>query len=526
MSIATVRKLFSTHKGNEKKILKLMNFAFDFIDKKKKFCYISPSRQKPDYETIVEGSVFPEKGLGEEKTIRKLLKNYSSVVNVAHPRTQVNVNPPPTDVSIVASALGAKYNENAVWDFIGKSSAISEVMAIGMVSDLIGYNRKKAGGVFTFGGSASNIYAGKIGIAKVAPKSGSDGLNGKKIYFICSASAHYSIQTAASWLGIGLKNVISIPCNENNEMDLSLLEKQLRFIKKQRGKLACVYATIGTTDAFGVDPVLKIRRLLQKHKMNTHIHADAVIGWTYLNFNGYDFSLIKDSFIRREIKEAYMKIKQVKHADSIGIDFHKTGWANYITSCFVVKQKKDFNLIMRDKETTPYLFHGHGYHPGLFTLECSRPNYAQKALVNIWALGKEGYRDLIIHLFTLREYFRSRLTEEGIIVLNPKNHFFVTDFRVYPFPVDSDYFEKEISGEVSSSKVKLVNEYNRRVIKALLSRSLARESSIFSSTEHFLETSRGQRIVCLKSYPMSPFTEKTDMEKALNDLLSVVPLKG
>jgi glutamate/tyrosine decarboxylase-like PLP-dependent enzyme len=70
----------------------------------------------------------------------------------------------------------------------------------------------------------------------------------------------------------------------------------------------------------------------------------------------------------------------------------------------------------------PYLYHGAGYQPGIFTLESSRPNYALKALTNILLLGKEGYEIIITHLLTVSDYLRAQIdASPDIVVLNRHN---------------------------------------------------------------------------------------------------------
>ena len=59
-------------------------------------------------------------------------------------------------------------------------------------------------------------------------------------------------------------------------------------------------------------------------------------------------------------------------ADSIGVDFHKTGFAPYVSSLFLVRDKADLALISRSAAAMPYLFKSGDYHPGQFTLETSR----------------------------------------------------------------------------------------------------------------------------------------------------------
>ena len=51
-------------------------------------------------------------------------------------------------------------------------------------------------------------------------------------------------------------------------------------------------------------------------------------------------------------------------ADSIGIDFHKTGYTPYISSLVLVRDAGEFDLIARGHEVMPYLYQSGEHHPG------------------------------------------------------------------------------------------------------------------------------------------------------------------
>ncbi len=73
-------------------------------------------------------------------------------------------------------------------------------------------------------------------------------------------------------------------------------------------KIAAIIATMGTTDSFGLDDLQAIPAL-----------RDAL-------------------------------------ADSVDVDFHKTGFAPYISSLVLVKDRADLQRVARDPEQMPYLY--------------------------------------------------------------------------------------------------------------------------------------------------------------------------
>ena len=65
-------------------------------------------------------------------------------------------------------------------------------------------------------------------------------------------------------------------------------------------------------------------------------------------------------FRRRTIRAlagASRRIRHLPEADSIGVDFHKTGFAPYISSLVLVKNFEDLRLVTRSTEQMPYLYH-------------------------------------------------------------------------------------------------------------------------------------------------------------------------
>src|SRR5262249_54014255 len=156
-----------------------------------------------------------------------------------------------------------------------------------------------------------------------------------------SEAAHYCKYNIAGWLGLGTNQFVSIPCDHANEMDMAVLEARLREVLQQGGKVAAIIATLGSTDAFGLDDLEKIAalrdRLVDEFQLpyRPHIHADAVIGWAWSVFNDYDIEANGLGFRRRTVRAiagAKRRMCHLRLADTIGIDYHKTGFTPYVAS--------------------------------------------------------------------------------------------------------------------------------------------------------------------------------------------------
>ncbi len=184
-------------------------------------------------------------------------------------------------------------------------------------------------------------------------------------------------------------------------------------------KIAAIVATMGSTDAFGIDDLRAIdelrRRLVDEFSLPylPHLHADAVIGWAWSVFNDYDFQANPLQFRGRTVRALAAAQHDIGHlhlADSIGLDFHKTGYTPYNSSLVLFRDLRDFSLIARSRETMPYLYQSGEHHPGMYTLETSRSaSGPMAALANMLFLGKEGYRTLLGHAVEMAEVLRERI---------------------------------------------------------------------------------------------------------------------
>ncbi|MDD1617332.1 MAG: pyridoxal-dependent decarboxylase domain-containing protein, partial [Methylococcaceae bacterium NSP1-2] len=439
-------------------------------------------------------ATFPEQTRSIEEMTAMIASYCQGMMIWSHPNAQVNVIPPPTISSITAFIAAAMYNPNIITDDYSARFAEAEIRAVAMLSDLVGYDSQQSGGLFTFGGTGTIMYGCKLGIEKALHGQGMQEGVREDLKIFSSNVSHYSRLNVAAWLGVGTKNMIAITSTANNEMSLSALEDALRATLDKGEKVAAIIATLGTTDAFGLDDlaaIVQLRdQLVSEYQLDysPHVHADAVIGWAWAVFRDYDFQDNPLGFHARTLRslmDSLERIDGLHKADSIGIDFHKTGYAPYISSVFLLKNRNDFALLSRVPEQMPYLYQIGHYHPGIYTLECSRAgSSALAALASMQLLGKQGYRVLIGHTIEMAEMLRERLERhECIRVLNDYNYGPVTLFRVYPPEVDADEaFHRELNDPSYSEQLSAHNDYNRKLFDVIHARVMQGEGVMLSWT--------------------------------------------
>lgn len=449
-----------------------------------------------------------------------------------HPCVQQNVVPPATIASLIGALLAGLVNPNMSWDEYAQGLAVAEVETCAIAAELVGYDPEKAGGVFTFGGTGTTLYAVRAALTACIPDSMRKGVH-QNVRLIGSDQGHYCRHTVASWLGLGADQVLTIPTRSDNSMDLRVLEREWRAALAEGVQVVAVIATMGTTDSFGIDDLESIvalrNELVQEFELDylPHIHADAVIGWAWSAFRGYSYEQNPLGFrprTLRAIAAAMRKLNALGLADSVGLDFHKTGFAPYISSAVLFKDKAKLHSLSRDVESMPYLYHFGQYKPGIYTLETSRSaTGVMAALANFKLLGRRGFQLLLGHLIEMTQLLREYLEGHACsTVLNRDNVGPVTLFRVYPEDVDTFAIkEREENDPAAAELVRRHNSFNRQVSELLHERAMEGNGILLSMTECYRPTASGEPLLALKSYMMSPFIEEKHVKQVFDTVLCV-----
>ena len=426
--------------------------------------------------------------------------------------------------------LASTYNPNLVSDESGRGFSAAEVRATAMAAQLVGYDPARSGGVFTFGGTGGMLYGVKVGLEKALPGCLAAGLREPAVV-LASNHSHACTRNVSAWLGIGQDNVILVPTAADHSIELARLAAAARQALEDGKRIAAFVATMGSTDAFGIDDLAAIHalrdELVREFSLDyaPHIHADAVIGWAWSVFNDYDFLMNQLGFRGRTVRalaKAHHTIRHLALADSIGIDFHKTGFAPYISSLVIFADRKDLDRILRPRESLPYLFQSGAHHPGLFTLETSRSATGpMAALANLLLFGKEGFRTLLGHIVEMAEVLREAIVAHpDLTVLNEENVGPVTLFRVYPHGTDTFTIkDRERSEAGFQEQLVALNRYNRHVFERVHAEALSGHGIVISMTDAYSTSDFGTPIAALKSYVLSPFTDHERMDDVITHVI-------
>ena len=455
--------------------------------------------------------------------------------NWRSPRLNLNIGSP---VNIVASAvysLSLDTNILAVNKGLAGQALIAEEIVTNILGNLI--DQKNTRGLFTYGGSGTNLYGIKLGIHKAIPESNKTGIT-EKIKILIAEDSHYAQVYSADWLGVGTDNVIKISAKENRTSSLKNAEELLRTYLDKNIKIGAILLNGGTSYRHTIDEIKKFVQLRDKLvkeynlKYSPHIHVDAVIGWMWLFFKGYDFREnplnIKEGILKT-IEHQYNRISELKYADSWGVDFHKgVGGCPVDSSAFIFNNAEDMEFFSKEGNPAQGLFGLHQITERFnaksavnYTLENSRSaGPFLSALASIHTMGMNGFRTYLAKLVENVYYIHKLVKDkEDIEVKDPYRCGFVVMIRLYP----PELANNEVKTLEPDDKqiVRRINEYNREFYnwdkRTRMSKNISPE---YSYSNYSYKFPCGEGMHTLKIYPVSPHVNPLHTEELINTIVS------
>ncbi|WP_329117608.1 pyridoxal phosphate-dependent decarboxylase family protein [Streptomyces sp. NBC_01465] len=229
-----------------------------------------------------------------------------------HPRYLAHLNCPVVIPAVTAEAVLSAVNSSLdTWDQSAGGTLI-ERRLIDWTAGRIGYGPTTADGVFTSGGSQSNLQALLLAREEAKAQHPSD------LRVFTSECSHFSVQKSAKLLGLPPESVVSIPVDHNKRMQTVALARALERCADEGAIPMAVVATAGTTDFGSIDPLPEIAALCAQYE--TWMHVDAAYGCGLLV-----------SPTRRHLLDG------IEHADSVTVDYHKSFFQPVSSSALLVR---------------------------------------------------------------------------------------------------------------------------------------------------------------------------------------------
>ena len=381
-------------------IIRTAEAIADSLCDTKAYAGLSPEDLK---KAVHVENLLPDNGEGFDNVLdalkRQILPNFlrtSSTDYMAH------LHSPALLESIAAELIIAAFNQSMdSWDQAPVATEV-ELEVIQKLCSLYGYD-EKSDGVFTSGGSQSNISA--LLFARdwyCKNKLGYDvkkhGLpeNYRKLRIYTSEISHFSMEKGAHLLGLGYDAVVKVPVDDKQKIDACALEKLIGQDLENGNLPFCVVATIGTTDYGSIDPMSEISSVCQKYGL--WLHADAAYGSAVILSSKYA-----------------QRVAGFNLCDSITVDFHKMFLLPISCSAVLLRDASNFEALELHAD---YLNREEDEEDGYTnlvgkSLQTTRRFDALKVWVSFKMRGKDGWGEIIDTCMENAAYLYSRLRNDA-----------------------------------------------------------------------------------------------------------------
>ncbi|OKI67314.1 pyridoxal phosphate-dependent decarboxylase family protein [Micromonospora sp. CB01531] len=237
-----------------------------------------------------------------------------------HPRYLAHLNCPVALPALLGEAVLSAVNSSLdTWDQSGGATLI-ERRLIGWTAGRLGLG-STADGVFTSGGSQSNLQALLLAREEACARHGAGRELLPRLRVLVSAAGHFSVRKSADLLGLAPEAVVAVPTDAGRRMRPEAVRRELDRCRQAGGVPMAVVATAGTTDFGSIDPLPELAELCAIDRV--WLHVDAAYGCGLLV-----------SPTRRHL------LAGVEGADSVTVDFHKSFFQPVSSSAVLVRDRR------------------------------------------------------------------------------------------------------------------------------------------------------------------------------------------
>ncbi|KAL2809664.1 pyridoxal phosphate-dependent transferase [Aspergillus granulosus] len=378
-----------------------------------------------------------------------------------------------TPAALFAESIVSAYDQNVQVHLTEHTIATDvEYTALGLVVDLLKFDRKWQNGTFTTGATASNILGlacgreyvlrtalarkgvtsfrsvGESGLYETMHAAGLSGLQ------ILSTMPHSSLVKAAGILGFGRANVLDVSSkNDHLQFDLELLESKLQTSDKGAiVAVSCGEVNTGHFATGGLDEMRALRTLCDKY--GAWLHVDGAFGiFGRILPENPEFSVIKKG------------CEGIELADSLGGDAHK--FLNVPYDCgFFFCRHQGVAMDVFQNANAAYLTGGKSEaqsvpSPLNIGIENSRRFRALPVYTSLLAYGSSGYQTILQTQIRLARQIAGWLFDHHKYNVLPevaeKQELLERTFIVVLFSAKDDDLNRELTAKINATSKMFVS---------------------------------------------------------------------
>jgi glutamate decarboxylase len=268
---------------------------------------------------------------------------------------------------------------------------------------------------------------------------------------LVSMRSHYSIDKVGRSIGIGNKNVIKIPVDSRNKIDLIKLEKTIMDIEESnrsggpKTKIIAMVGIAGTTETGNIDNLKEMSHIARKHKI--FFHVDAAWGGSVLLADDYRYLFAG-----------------IESADSVTVDAHKLLYAPPSLGMVFFKNGVELKAI---QHYSNYIIRPDSMDLGRHSIEGSRPFAALKPWATVKIFGRHGFKLIFDHAFKLTSVLRGLVELHCNFEAMNQPELFIFNYRFIPKRVQEklNMLMAKIQNEDLSGKrnIRVKTEYLKKI---------------------------------------------------------------
>jgi len=332
------------------------------------------------------------------------------------------------------------------------------------------HDSQHALGAFCSGGTIANVTAlwvarnrlfapngdfrgiAREGLGQALRHRGVDG-----IAVLVSERGHYSFGKAADLLGLGRDNLVKVPTDARNRIDLKELRGAVRRLKGRNILPLALVGIAGTTETGNVDPLEELADFAGE--LGCHFHVDAAWGGP---------TLFSDRHRRL--------LTGIERADSVTIDAHKQLYVPMGAGMVVFRDPTALSAI--EHHANYILRHG-SKDLGSHTLEGSRPGMAMLVHAGFSIIGRKGYELLIDMGIARARTFADLINRHADFELTSEPELNILTYRYCPHQVrqaldQATPGQRAVINALLDQVCQLLQKHQREAGKTFVSRTRLR----------------------------------------------------
>lgn len=364
------------------------------------------------------------------------------------------------------------------------------------------FNRDNSLGIFTNGGSISNITAlhnalnnclpattGFEGLAKEGLPAALRFYGYQKVALLGSRWCHYSVDKALKLFGLGTQAFEELILDQGTEEEIRAgIDHKIQGLREQKILILGLVGVAGTTESGQIEPLELLGEIAWKHQI--YYHVDAAFGGAYLFSPKYR-----------------QRFQGIHHADSVTICAHKQLYMPIGTSLCLFRES---DFVLNSENNTSYQARKESYDLGKFTIEGTRNFNALIVHGLLKVFGGEQIGQLLEYNKKTADSFAELIQQHQSFELIYHPDLNIVLYRYVPQALRT-------KNNYSSGELDQINQWNRSIQK----RQFEGGKSFVSYTSITDKRHGAQEMVVFRTVFLNPNTSKQDLAEVLQEQLNL-----